>query len=120
MTAVLVTGATGFLGEHLCRVLVEQGHTVRGLARTRSAILADLGVEHIRGDVLSGPELDRALTGAGGVAAVFHLAGAVSRDPDDAQRMMRLHVDGTRRVLERMAAAGVPRMVLASTSGTIG
>ncbi len=117
MTDVLVTGATGFLGEHLCRVLVDRGHTVRGLARTRSAILADLGVEHIRGDVLSGPELDRAL---GGVTAVFHLAGAVSRDPDDAQRMMRLHIDGTRRVLERMAAAGVRRMVLASTSGTIG
>lgn len=118
MTAVvLVTGATGFLGEHLCRVLVERGHTVRGLARTSSATLADLGVEHIRGDVLSGPELDRALDG---VSAVCHLAGAVSRDPDDAQRMMRLHVDGTRRVLERMAAASVGRMVLASTSGTIG
>jgi nucleoside-diphosphate-sugar epimerase len=115
--AVLVTGATGFLGEHLCRVLVEQGHAVRGLARSRSAILADLGVEHVRGDVLEGPELDRALAGA---SAVFHLAGAVSRDPDDAQRMMRLHVDGTRRVLERMAAAGVRRMILASTSGTIG
>jgi dihydroflavonol-4-reductase len=114
---LLVTGATGFLGEHLCRVLVEQGHRVRGLARTRSAILGDLGVEHVRGDVLSGPELDRALDGA---SAVFHLAGAVSRDPDDAQRMMRLHVDGTRRVLERMAIAKVGRMVLASTSGTIG
>ena len=114
---VLVTGATGFLGEHLCRVLVEQGHVVRGLARTGSAVLADLGVEIVRGDVLSGPELDRALAGA---RAVFHLAGAVSRDPGDAQRMMRLHVDGTRRVLERMAAASVPRMVLASTSGTIG
>jgi len=116
-TTVLVTGATGFLGEHLCRVLVEGGRTVRGLARTRSAILAELGVEHIRGDVLGGPELDRGLAGA---SAVFHLAGAVSRDPGDAQRMMRLHVDGTRRVLERMAAAGVGRMVLASTSGTIG
>ncbi|HET9621209.1 MAG TPA: NAD-dependent epimerase/dehydratase family protein [Kofleriaceae bacterium] len=114
---VLVTGATGFLGEHVCRVLVEQGYAVRGLARTRSAILADLGVEHLRGDVLAGLELDRALAG---VTAVFHLAGAVSRDPDDAQRMMRLHVDGTRRVLERMAAAGVTRMVLSSTSGTIG
>ena len=114
---LLVTGATGFLGEHLCRVLVEQGHAVRGLARSRSAVLAELGVEHIRGDVLDGPELDRALAG---VRGVFHLAGAVSRDPDDAQRMMRLHVDGTRRVLERMAAAKVPRMVLASTSGTIG
>src|ERR1043166_2149482 len=117
MTAVLVAGATGFLGEHLCRVLVEQGHTVRGLARSRSHVLADLGIEHIRGDVLAGDELDRALDG---VSAVFHLAGAVSRDPDDAQRMMRLHVDGTRRVLERMAAAGVRRMTLASTSGTIG
>ena len=116
-SAVLVTGATGFLGEHLCRVLIERGHRVRGLARTRSVVLADLGVELVRGDVLAGPELDQALDG---VAAVFHLAGAVSRDPDDAQRMMRLHVDGTRRVLERMAAAGVPRMVLASTSGTIG
>ena len=114
---VVVTGATGFLGEHLCRVLVEQGHVVRGLARSRSAVLADLGVEHLRGDVLDGPELGRALAGA---QAVFHLAGAVSRDPDDAQRMMRLHVDGTRRVLAAMAAAGVRRMVLASTSGTIG
>ncbi|HVK86277.1 MAG TPA: NAD-dependent epimerase/dehydratase family protein [Kofleriaceae bacterium] len=117
MTTVLVTGATGFLGEHLCRVLVEQGYTVRGLARSRSGVLADLGVEHVRGDVLSGPELDAALAGC---AAVFHLAGAVSRDPDDAQRMMRLHVDGTRRVLERMDAANIRRMVLASTSGTIG
>lgn len=119
MTAVLVTGATGFLGEHLCRVLVEQGSytSVRGLARSRSSVLAELGVETIRGDVLEGPELDRALEG---VHAVFHLAGAVSRDPDDAQRMMRLHVDGTRRVLERMHAAGVKRMILASTSGTIG
>lgn len=117
MTSLLVTGATGFLGEHLCRVLALRGHAVRGLARTRSAVLAELGVELIRGDVLTGPELDRALAG---VDAVFHLAGAVSRDPDDAQRMMRLHVDGTRRVLERMAAAGVRRVVLASTSGTIG
>jgi dihydroflavonol-4-reductase len=116
-TSVLVTGATGFLGEHLCRVLVDDGHIVRGLARSRSAVLDELGVEHVRGDVLSGDELDRALDG---VSAVFHLAGAVSRDPDDGQRMMRLHVDGTRRVLEQMAAAGVRRMILASTSGTIG
>ncbi|MEO6773835.1 MAG: NAD-dependent epimerase/dehydratase family protein [Kofleriaceae bacterium] len=116
-TSVLVTGATGFLGEHLCRVLVEEGHIVRGLARSRSAVLDDLGVEHVRGDVLSNDDLQRALDG---VSAVFHLAGAVSRDPDDAQRMMRLHVDGTRKVLEQMSAFGVRRLIVASTSGTIG
>lgn len=116
-TSVLVTGATGFLGEHLCAALVQQGHIVRGLARTKSAVLDEIGVELVRGDVLSADDVDRALDG---VSAVFHLAGAVSRDPDDAQRMMRLHVDGTRRVLDRMANAGVRRLILASTSGTIG
>lgn len=117
MTTVVVTGATGFLGEHLCRALVARGLTVRGLARSRSSVLAELGVEMVRGDVQSGPELAQALVGA---SAVFHLAGAVSRDPDDTQRLMRLHVDGTRRVLHEMQRAGCSRMVLASTSGTIG
>jgi nucleoside-diphosphate-sugar epimerase len=116
VTTVLVTGATGFLGEHLCRELAARGHTVRGLARSRSDVLDDAGVELIRGDVLAGDELARAVAGAD---AVCHLAGMVSRDPDDGQRMMRLHVDGTRRVIEAMAGARVPRLVLASTSGTV-
>ena len=73
-TSVLVTGATGFLGEHLCKILVEEGHIVRGLARSRSGVLEELGVEHVRGDVLSNEDLQRALDG---VSAVFHLAGAV-------------------------------------------
>jgi len=113
---VLVTGGTGFLGEHVCRVLVERGLKVRSLARSRSDVLDDLGVEAIRGDVSAGAELDRAVAG---VEAVFHLAGVVSRDPDDGQRMMRLHVDGTRRVLDAMKRMGVRRMILASTSGTV-
>jgi dihydroflavonol-4-reductase len=54
-----------------------------------------------------------------GATVVFHLAGLVSRDPDDAGRMMRLHIDGTRAVIEAMARHGVGRLVLASTSGTI-
>jgi dihydroflavonol-4-reductase len=113
---VVVTGATGFLGEHVCAELCARGHTVRALARTHSDHLADLGCQVVRGDVLSASDLDRALPGAG---AVVHLAGMVSRDPDDVRRMMRLHVDGTRAVLEAMARHGCKRMVLASTSGTV-
>jgi dihydroflavonol-4-reductase len=113
---VVVTGATGFLGEHLCAELVRRGLAVRALARTRSDYLEELGVEIVRGDVRSAGDLDRALPGT---RAVLHLAGMVSRDPADTTRMMRLHVDGTREVLTAMARHGVPRMVLASTSGTI-
>ncbi|ACY15751.1 NAD-dependent epimerase/dehydratase family protein [Haliangium ochraceum] len=120
---VLVTGGTGFLGEHLVQQLMGAEHQVVALARSRSPVLDALADEHgderlrfVRGDVLSGDSLDEALSGC---EAVFHLAGMVSREPGDARAMMRLHIDGTRRVLERMHAAGVGRMILASTSGTV-
>lgn len=118
-TRVLVTGGTGFLGEQVVRELRERGgYQVRVLARSRSPVLAEMDdVEMLRGDVLVGDELARALDGCDGV---FHLAGMVSRDPDDGQRMMRIHVDGTRRLLETAARAGVRRIVVASTSGTVG
>jgi dihydroflavonol-4-reductase len=112
---VLVTGATGFLGEHVVAVLREHGCEVRALARAGSPVLEGLGAEVLRADVTT-DDLTQAMDD---VAVVFHLAGFVSRDPDDGQRMMRTHVDGTRRVMEAMKAAKIPRMVLASTSGTV-
>ncbi|HXU70135.1 MAG TPA: NAD-dependent epimerase/dehydratase family protein [Polyangia bacterium] len=117
---VLVTGGSGFLGRWVVDELCEAGHRVRVLGRGKSAALAERGVEIAVGDVsrdLDGAEpLQRAFDG---VSALFHLAGFVSRDPDDGQRMMRVHIDGTRRVLEAAKQAGVRRVVLASTSGTI-
>jgi dihydroflavonol-4-reductase len=122
LSRVLITGGTGFLGEHLVRCLrdpdAEISYDVRVLARSKSPVLAQLGVPLERGDIMDmpGDELARAFDGC---HAIFHLAGLVSRDPDDGQRMMRLHVDGTRRVLEAAHAAGVKRVVVASTSGTV-
>lgn len=115
MRRVLVTGASGFLGEHVVAELIHRGFGVRALARTRAPGLEELGAEVVRADVAT-DDLAAALAG---VEAVFHLAGVVSRDRDDAHRMMRTHVDGTRRVMEAMKAAGVKRLVLASTSGTV-
>ena len=88
----------------------------QAMARSRSPVLADLAVELVRGDISHGPELAEALRDCD---AVYHLAGVVSRDPDDSQRMMRVHVDGTRRLYELGAEAGVRRVVVASSSGTI-
>jgi dihydroflavonol-4-reductase len=115
---VLVTGGTGFLGEHVVRRLVAAGtYHVRVMARSHAPVLEDLGVELCRGDVAGDDDaLARALAGA---RAVFHLAGLVSRNPEDGQQMMRVHVDGTRKVMAAAKAAGVGRVVLASTSGTV-
>ena len=121
MKTVLVTGATGFLGSHLVRRLVERGGAhVRALARRPSESLEGLDVEVVAGDVTG--ERDRfgdvaPLAGAfRGCEEVYHLAGFVSRDPRDGQEMMRVHVEGTKRVLAAAKEAGVRRVVVASSS----
>jgi len=73
--------------------------------------------EAVVGDLLDGESVARLLDGA---EVLVHLAGRVSRDPDDGPALYRLHVEGTRLLLQRAAQAGVGRVVLASTSGTIG
>lgn len=114
----LVTGASGFLGAHLVREILTRGHgTIRAMQSSPPpAWLAALGVEIVRGSVTSPDDVARALRG---VDRVYHLAGQVSMKPADAHRMYHLHVEGTRILCRAAAEAGVRRMVLSSTSGTI-
>lgn len=112
----LVTGATGFLGRHLVRTLLDRGHQVVALVRRTGADLPR-EVEQLQGDVLDRASIDRAL--ASKVDAVFHAAGKVSRRPEDAEELHELHVQGTKNVVEACIAASVRRVVVASTSGTI-
>jgi dihydroflavonol-4-reductase len=116
MSRYLVTGASGFLGRHLVDALRARGDEVIALARHAPSDLGT-GVRVVRGDVLDAASVQRALEGCEGV---FHCAGKVSRDPRDAEELWRVHVVGTRNVLEAARAAGVRRVVLASTSGTVG
>ncbi len=111
---LLVTGATGFLGSTLVPLLLEQGHSVRALQRGEVLIP---GAEVLKGDVRDEVSVRKALRG---IEGVYHLAGLVSRDSRDARKMYQLHVDGTRLLLSEAERAGVQRVVLASSSGTIG
>jgi dihydroflavonol-4-reductase len=113
----LITGGTGFLGTHLVHQLIEAG--VKGLRVMASSVparLLELGIEAAPGSITNAEDVKRALEG---VTEVYHLAGRVSREREDAHEMMALHVDGTRLLCEAARDAGVRTIVLASTSGTI-
>ncbi|HZI18224.1 MAG TPA: NAD-dependent epimerase/dehydratase family protein [Pyrinomonadaceae bacterium] len=112
----LVTGGTGFLGSHLVRLLAAVGARVRVLTTNAPPWLAELGVEAVEGSITSPEDVARAVEGAG---EVYHLAGRVSRETEDAHEMYRLHVEGTRLLCEAAARAGARTLVMASTSGTV-
>src|SRR5450432_2033431 len=116
MKPVLVTGASGFLGWHVARVLLERGYPVRALVRQGSRI-TDLDVERVTGDLRDAASLERAVAGCG---LLFHVAADYrlwARDPRD---LYRSNVDGTRNLLEAARQARVERTVYTSTVGCIG
>lgn len=114
--SVLVTGATGFLGKALVARLAAAGHRVRMLGRSAPGPDLLAHGEFVQADLAERAAVKRALAG---VDVLYHLAGMVSFDPADGPAMYRLHVAGTRGLLEEVRArGGLERMVLASTSGT--
>jgi dihydroflavonol-4-reductase len=113
---VLVTGGTGFLGSTLVPLLAAEGHRLRLLQRSPAPDAERLGAEVVRASLESEDAIAAAVRG---IDAVYHLAGQVDFDPEDPGALYALHVQGTRRLLEACARAGVKRVVLASTSGTI-
>jgi dihydroflavonol-4-reductase len=116
MSRVLVTGATGFLGRHLVTQLRAAGHEVVALCRREEPFLADLGVVMKKGDVLDAASVRAA---AEGCEVLFHGAGKVSRRPEDAEELYRVHVEGTKLTLDAARAAGVRPGVLARTTRVV-
>jgi len=78
--------------------------------------MKDAGVEAVEGSVTNKNDVAEAVKN---VEAIFHLAGKVSRDNEDAAAMNKIHVEGTRILCEAAKEAGVKTFVLASSSGTI-
>src|ERR1041385_2628700 len=115
----MVTGATGFVGSHVARVLVEQGADLRLLIRSSSDLrnIQDLNAERVTGDLRDPASLKKAVAGC---EVVFHVAADYRlwvRDPDE---MYRSNVDGTRAILEAARETGVRRIIYTSSVATMG
>jgi dihydroflavonol-4-reductase len=125
MKPVLVTGATGFIGWHVARQLLERGERVRALVRdpVRSAkALAELagsgaGLDVVTGDLRDERSLASAVDGCG---TVYHVAADYRLWAPRPEEMYRSNVDGTRSLLAAARKAGVERCVYTSTVGSIG
>jgi len=114
---VLITGGTGFLGTHIVRQFLDSGEkNLRVMASSVPEWMKDAGVEPAEGSVTNRDDVANAVKN---VSAIFHLAGKVSRDNEDAAVMNAIHLNGTRLVCEAAKENGVKAMVLASSSGTV-
>ena len=99
------------------RQLVDDGaKDIRVMATSIPDWLVDLGVEPLEGSITKPADVARAVEG---IRDVYHLAGRVSREREDAREMYQIHVEGTRLLCDAAKSAGVKSIVMASTSGTI-
>ncbi|MEQ8767404.1 MAG: NAD-dependent epimerase/dehydratase family protein [Planctomycetota bacterium] len=115
---ILVTGATGFLGQRLARALAERGERLRLLARRVEALpKLDGDVEIVEADLVDPACWDRALDGC---RRVYHLAALVKKWVPDRKLFDRVNVGAVERLLERAPAHGVDRVVLTSSFFALG
>lgn len=114
-----VTGATGFLGSHVARVLSDEGANLRLLVRPTSNLrnLQGLNAETVTGDLRDPSSLERSMSGCD---TVFHVAADYRLWVRDPNEMYKSNVEGTRALLEAARKNGVRRIVYTSSVATMG
>jgi dihydroflavonol-4-reductase len=117
--AVVVVGATGFLGSALLADLVAAGVEPRGTFRSPGgeAAVARLGGVPVPADLLDPASLRRALDGS---SLVYHLGGLNSLCPRDPGRLFEVNLRGSANLIQAAAAVGLRRVVYTSSAAAIG
>jgi dihydroflavonol-4-reductase len=115
---VLVTGASGFVGQWLVKELLAEGVEVRELRRkSSSSERPDPRIEVALGDVTNLESVENATRDMG---AVFHLAGHVGYSRAERATMEAINVDGTANVVRACVKSKVPRLVHMSSVVAVG
>ena len=115
---IFITGATGFIGYHVTRLLREQQCDIRALVCPASEVaeLKILGVELIEGDLRDSGSVRRAMAGCD---QVYHLAADYRLWVPDPDEMYRINIQGTRNILMAARDSGVKKIVYTSSVGAL-
>lgn len=119
MASVLITGASGFIGNHVTRRCLEKGDRVRVMVmpgEDRSPF-AGLDVEFVEGNLLDAPSLTKAVAG---IEQLYHMAALFAVWTKDPDLHYKINVDGTRALMEAAQSAGVEKIVYTSSVAAIG
>lgn len=116
---VLVTGANGFLGSWVTKMLVDEGHEVFALVRPSADLseLAGVSCKYIHGDVT---DITSLLEAFKGMDTVFHLAGVIAYKKSQRAQMDKVNVQGTANVIDVCREHKVRRLVYLSSVVAIG
>lgn len=117
MKKIFVTGGSGFVGQHLIPMLIEQGYEVNALARSAKAVqkVEELGATAIKGDLNDAKAL---ASGVRGCSSVFHLAASVDFFASEKQ-LQKLHVEATALLLSAAKDANVNKFIYLSAASVI-
>ncbi len=117
--AAFVTGATGFIGSHVVKCLLEKGWKVRALSRRKilPSFLYLPGVQWVLGNVLDRSSLERGMVGCD---CVFHVAADYRLWAKNPAEIYMNNVTGTENVLYVAKKLGIPRVVYTSSVGALG
>ncbi len=113
---VAITGASGFLGNYLCRTLTNTGNILKVLAHNNADEFAEMGAEIIYGDILDKATLNKLVQD---VDVVYHLAAALSIGEKSRSLVHEINVNGTQNIIEVCQSQKVRKLVHFSSITTL-
>jgi len=105
---ISITGASGHIGNNLCRELIQRGYRVKVLVHNSDESLADLDIEKVKGNILDKEALHRLI---GGADYVFHTAAIISIGVNSKEKIFQTNIEGTRNVIEACLQHKTKRLV---------
>lgn len=113
---IAVTGASGHIGNVVCRMLLEQKHEVKAFYNRDKRALIGLSLELIQGDILNKKDLEKLVRGCD---IVFHCAAIISINGDPEGKVFRTNTEGAQNILDASIKAGVKKIIHVSSTHAV-